>query len=225
MDKYNEEIKQQIAETNERLEQTNETIIQCRVEVDAKIDQVEDDNRIRVDEIRQETHKKLDGMQSNISEKIEQINDEMDQVKNQVNNNKEKIENIQHTQLRNMAETRDSTFTRTNEHLENKIEGLREQKDYMVSQIIEANGKGIENKENKSSLLPENKNNRNKKNIKQLEKNTKEIGKIRQKELIKTGEELEMMKTGLVNVLNLPITDHTEIMKFKNCRRSLEEIL
>ena len=33
------------------------------------------------------------------------------------------------------------------------------------------------------------------------------------------------MKNGLVNVLNLPITDHREIMNFKNCRRSLKEIL
>ena len=33
------------------------------------------------------------------------------------------------------------------------------------------------------------------------------------------------MNSGLVNVLNLPITDHSEIMNFKNGRRSLTEIL
>ena len=43
----------------------------------------------------------------------------------------------------------------------------------------------------------------------------KKTGKICKKELIKTWEELEMMKNGLVNVLNLPITDHKEIMILK----------
>ena len=47
-------------------------------------------------------------------------------------------------------------------------------------------------------------NNRNKENIKHVERKTKEIGKISKKELIKTREELEMMK---------------------NCRRSLIETL
>ena len=51
------------------------------------------------------------------------------------------------------------------------------------------------------------------------------IGKICKNELIKTREELEMMKNGLINVFNLSITNHTEIMNFKNCRRSLKETL
>ena len=33
------------------------------------------------------------------------------------------------------------------------------------------------------------------------------------------------MKNGLINVFNLPITDHTEIINFKDCRRTLKEIL
>ena len=41
----------------------------------------------------------------------------------------------------------------------------------------------------------------------------------------KTREELEMMKNGLTNVFNLPMTDHTEIMNYKDCRRTLKEII
>ena len=44
------------------------------------------------------------------------------------------------------------------------------------------------------------------------------------KKPINTRENLEMMNNGLVNVLNLPITHHREIMNFKN-GRSLTEIL
>ena len=43
------------------------------------------------------------------------------------------------------------------------------------------------------------------------------------KELIKTREEWEMVKNGLGNVFNLSITNHTEIMNYKNCSRSLIE--
>ena len=48
VDEYKEEVKQQIAETKERLEKTDEIIVQLRVEVDAKIDQVENNNQVRV---------------------------------------------------------------------------------------------------------------------------------------------------------------------------------
>ena len=34
-----------------------------------------------------------------------------------------------------------------------------------------------------------------------------------------------MMKNGLINVLNLPITDQTEIMNYKDCKRTLKEII
>ena len=36
---------------------------------------------------------------------------------------------------------------------------------------------------------------------------------------------MEMMKNGLIQVFNLPITDRREIMKYKDCRRNLKEII
>ena len=82
--------------------------------------------------------------------------------------------------------------------------------------------KEIENTEETIELLPENKHNRNKE---PLEKKIKKIRRIHPKKPINTRENLEMMISGLVNVLNLPITDHREIMNFKNVRRSLTEII
>ena len=112
-----------------------------------------------------------------------------------------------------------------NETLDNTSEGTHEK---------------IRNKEDKSVLLPENKDNKNNKKIKNIEinrrgvkknriikkiKKTKEIGKIYKKKLIKTREELEMMKNGLIDVCNLPITDQSKLMKYKDCRRTLKEII
>ena len=57
MDKNNEERKQEIAKTNEKLERTKKSIVHVSVELDKRIDQVENDNRIRATEIRQERKK------------------------------------------------------------------------------------------------------------------------------------------------------------------------
>ena len=56
-------------------------------------------------------------------------------------------------------------------------------------------------------------------------KKTREIGKVYKKKIIKTREELEMVKNGLIEVFNLPITDRIEIMKYKDCRRNLKETI
>ena len=60
--------------------------------------------------------------------------------------------------------------------------------------------------------------------IKKIKK-TKDMGKICKKKLIKTREEWQMMKNGLLDVFNLPITDHSKLMDYKDCRRTLKEIL
>ena len=38
-------------------------------------------------------------------------------------------------------------------------------------------------------------------------------------------QEVEMMKNGLIDVFNVPMTNHTERMNFTECRRTLKEIL
>ena len=48
MDKCIEEVGQQIADTKDRLEKTEETVVQSRIEVDARIDQVENNNKIGI---------------------------------------------------------------------------------------------------------------------------------------------------------------------------------
>ena len=70
-----------------------------RVEVETRIDKVENGSQVRVMAIQQEPQEKLDEIQSNMSGRMTKISDEVDQVKNQVNGNKEKIESMQHIQL------------------------------------------------------------------------------------------------------------------------------
>ena len=82
--------------------------------------------------------------------------------------------------------------------------------------------KEIEIKEDQSVLLSENKNNTNEKNLQTMERKTK---KMRQRKLINTREELEMMKNGLIDVFYLPVTDQNKMMNFMECRRTLKEIL
>ena len=49
--------------------------------------------------------------------------------------------------------------------------------------------------------------------------------KMYQRKRINTREELEMMKNGLLEMFNLPITDHAEGMNATECRRTMKEIL
>ena len=74
-------------------------------------------------------------------------------------------------------------------------------------------------------LFPANKNNSTKEKNEYLEMKTKEIRKIYRKKIINTREELEMMKNGLLTMFNLPMTDHAEMMNFKNNRRNVRETL
>ena len=80
----------------------------------------------------------------------------------------------------------------------------------------------IKSKEDPSTLSSQNKSNKNQENIQTIEIKTQ---KMHQRKLINTREELEMMKHGLINVFNLPMTDHAEMMNFMECRRTLKEIL
>ena len=48
---------------------------------------------------------------------------------------------------------------------------------------------------------------------------------MHQRKLINTREELEMMKNGLLEMFNLPITDHAEMRNVMECRRTMKEIL
>ena len=70
-------------------------------------------------------------------------------------------------------------------------------------------------------MLSENKHNRNEDNIKHMEMKMKKMRQMRQKKIKNTREELDMIKSGLVNLLNCPIINHREIINVKNYRRNL----
>ena len=53
----------------------------------------------------------------------------------------------------------------------------------------------------------------------QIIKETKNVRQMHQRKLIKTIEEFEMMKNGLINVFNIPIADQTEMMHYRDYRR------
>ena len=81
VDDYEEEVRQQIAETKVGQEKMDETIIQLGVEVEARINQVENNNETRVKEVRLETQEKLSEVQIKIAGRIEWVNNEMKTMK------------------------------------------------------------------------------------------------------------------------------------------------
>ena len=89
---------------------------------------------------------------------------------------------------------------------------------------MEQLSKEIENKEKTSELSSEIKPDKNQENIKRREMKSKKMRRMHPRNLIKTQEELEMMHSGLINVLNIPMTHDKEIMNFKYYRRRSKEI-
>ena len=75
--------------------------------------------------------------------------------------------------------------------------------------------KEIEFKKDQSVLLPENNNNET--NDEYVEMKTE---KRHHRKIIKTREEVEMMKNGLTNVFSVPMTNHAERMNFMERRRT-----
>ena len=85
-----------------------------------------------------------------------------------------------------------------------------------------------------NTLLPQNKSNKNKEKLKHIGTNSrgvqkkqiiKKTKKMHQIKLINTREELEMMKNGLLEMFNLPMTDHAEMRNIMECRRTMKKIL
>ena len=70
--------------------------------VEAKINQVVNNNETKIKEVQLETQEKLDEVQINIAGRIELVNNEITQIKTQVGHNKETVENIQNQELINM---------------------------------------------------------------------------------------------------------------------------
>ena len=60
LEEYREEIKQKITKTNEKIEWTNDTLIQFREETINQINNVEDNTKVRVEILQQETQEKLE---------------------------------------------------------------------------------------------------------------------------------------------------------------------
>ena len=125
-----------------------------------------------------------------------------------------------------LEETMDSDFKKVNETLDSTSEGIK------VSPKTEESRKEIEIREDQNALLSENKNNRDKEKMmhievnikgvkKQIIKKTKERGIIRPNKRKNTREEVDMIKSGLVNVLNFPIVNYRELTVLKSYRKNL----
>ena len=104
LEDYTEQVKQQIMETNKRIESTNEVVLQFREDLINQINNVEDNNKIRVEILQQETQEKLKKLNDKMEEQIEHIGNDLGQVRHQVTHNKERIEDIQKRELINIRE-------------------------------------------------------------------------------------------------------------------------
>ena len=124
-----------------------------------------------------------------------------------------------------IKETLDNGFKKVNETLDRVSEGIEEtvkENKEPVDQKVEDSKKETEITKDKRILLTANKNNSNKENNKHLEMKTK---KRHPRRLINTREELEIMKNGLINMFNIPITDHEEIINVQDYRRRSNQIV
>ena len=103
--------------------------------------------------------------------------------------------------------------------------------DTTLERASENNGQQTKDEENTSTWLFENKHNRNNDNNKHIESDTKgvknrviykikKIEKLHHKKIINTQEGLEMIKSGLVKVHNIPITEPREVSQFRNAKRT-----
>ena len=147
------------------------------------------------DEDKPNEEAKLDSIMSFMMEQFGQINDKFEKQH-------EKLDQMNEN-LRKLGETIDCGFNKLNETLDSTSGSSNEK---------------IKSKEDQSTMLSQNKSNRDKEKIKHIETNrrgiqkkqiikkiqkTKDIGKIGKRKLIKTREELEMMKNGLLEMFNL----------------------
>ena len=92
LEEYREEIKQRITETNEKIERTNETLVQFRQEIIYKILDVEDKKNeswnTKYSLFLKENFEKIHGK---VDEQYNQIETNLGQVQGQVKDNQEKI--------------------------------------------------------------------------------------------------------------------------------------
>ena len=84
---------------------------------------------------------------------------------------------------------------------------------------MEQLSKEIKNKEKTSELSSEIKLDKTQENIKRRDMKSNKMRRMYPRNLIKTKEESEMMNNGLINVLNIPITNNKEIMNVRDSKR------
>ena len=194
-----------------------------------KFDNMKEDNKQTNDSLRQQTKEDNRQMNENLENKIEKINEKIYSTNESIKRElreliNEKIEDVRKTLSQRMEVHKDENLEQQKLSINNRSKTKAEEitnnnnMEQLNPEIEEDSRKGIENKEDSSVLFSENINNKNKEKIKHIETNsrdvkkdqiikkikkTKDIGKIYKKKLVKTREEVEMMKQGLINELNL----------------------
>ena len=254
MEMMNNNLKEMNKKFDKNEESLKESLKQMKKETSENFKKQEDNFQKQKEELRQTINKNNEILQQRLMEEIQQRNEELkkelkEQLKKDHEKNKEEMKqqirlifkgcreesNQTKTEMNKkweetrypanqLDETVDSGFIQLNEKLDNASDGINEE---------------IQNKEDKDVLFSGNKDNKNNEKIKHIKTNrrrvkknqiikkikkTKEIGKIYKKKLLKTREEVEMMN-GLIDVFNLPLTDQRKLMRYKDCRRTLKEII
>ena len=91
MDGNTEEMRQEIAKTNEKIEQINEITEQNRVNLCSKIDQVKEDSRVQIETIQRE-QVNLEKIQKQYGERCDNMDISINKINDQVRQNQEEIE-------------------------------------------------------------------------------------------------------------------------------------
>ena len=63
------EVRREISEINEKWKQSSQELQQSKVNINTRMNDVEEDHQIRIDSVRQETHDEMVRLRSNIGER------------------------------------------------------------------------------------------------------------------------------------------------------------
>ena len=196
-------------------------MIRLMMEINKKIDdnnkELKEHNQKNIRTLKEELSKKIEDTNKSTKEdnqkNMETLSGKIDSI---IEDNKQLRERLNNDRNQSKEQMK-ADFRQINETLDNTSKCIKE----ASNKNMEPVNKKIENKEDIRALLSGTKDNRNKENVRRMELKTKKMRQMHQQKLINTWEELEMIKNGLGNVLNLPMTNHKGIIHVKKSRRNL----
>ena len=97
---YREELKQTVMETEEKIERTNETVLQVREEILTKVNEAEGESKRRIEGLQQETTNKFEQVQTRTEERYNQLDASVSEVKDTTTAQEGKLEEFRVRELR-----------------------------------------------------------------------------------------------------------------------------